>query len=116
MIRRALLLKEALNTYAAQLYVSKDEFDKETFSKDYLSPDKWATLEDIRKQLEPLFYLTKALKGNATAQEKALKASYSALWEVLPVLEHILGHFEQLQNRANNGEFNDRIQASITLA
>jgi hypothetical protein len=37
MICRALLLREALNTYAAMLKVSKDELDIETFENDYLN-------------------------------------------------------------------------------
>jgi hypothetical protein len=38
MIRRALELKEALNTYAAQLRVSTDDLNKETFNQDYITP------------------------------------------------------------------------------
>jgi hypothetical protein len=36
MIRRALELKDALNTYAAQLRVLKEALNKETFNQDYL--------------------------------------------------------------------------------
>jgi len=40
MIRRALELQEALDTYAAKLSVSKDVLDLETFNDDYLTADK----------------------------------------------------------------------------
>jgi hypothetical protein len=36
MIVRALQLREALDTYAAKLRVSKDDLDQETFENDYL--------------------------------------------------------------------------------
>jgi hypothetical protein len=72
----------------------------------------------IKTHLEVLFYATKSLEGNTTLKEGARKASHGALWELLPVFEHILKHFEDLQIRATNGEFsgNPRIQSSITLA
>jgi hypothetical protein len=63
-----------------------------------------------------LFRLTKELEGNASSQESGGKASHGALWEILPVLEHVLSHFEQLQKRAGRKEFDERIQNSITLA
>jgi hypothetical protein len=79
MIRRALELREALNTYAAQLRVSTDDLDKEVFNKDYLSPDKWKSLEIIKQQLEDLFYITKALEGNADLSDGDYKASHGCL-------------------------------------
>ncbi len=65
-----------------------------------------------------LFRATKSLKGNTKLKEGARKASHGALWELLPVFEHILKHFEDLQTRASYGEFNGnpRIESSITLA
>jgi hypothetical protein len=118
MICRALLLREALNTYAAMLKVSKDELDIETFENDYLDNDEWETLSLIKDHLEVLFRVTKDLEGNAELKEGALKASHGALWELLLVSEHILRQFEDLQTRAACGEFNHskRIQSSITLA
>jgi hypothetical protein len=72
----------------------------------------------IKTHLEVLFYATKSLEGNTTLKEGTRKASHGALWKLLPVFEHILKHFEDLQIRAINGEFsgNPRIQSSITLA
>jgi hypothetical protein len=52
MIRRALELKQALNTYTAQLRVSSDPLDIETYHDDYLSESKWKHLEVITGQLE----------------------------------------------------------------
>jgi hypothetical protein len=40
MIRRALELKQALNTYTAQLRVSSNALDNETYEQDYLSDSK----------------------------------------------------------------------------
>jgi hypothetical protein len=40
MILRALLLREALDTYAAKLRLSKDELDREIYDNDYLTPDE----------------------------------------------------------------------------
>jgi hypothetical protein len=40
MIRRALELREALDTYAAKLHMSKEAFDQETFEQDYLSDEE----------------------------------------------------------------------------
>jgi hypothetical protein len=58
------------------------------------------------------------LEGNAQLKEGALKASHGALWELLPIFEYILKHFEDLQVQAQRGDFNDHpgIQSSITLA
>jgi hypothetical protein len=118
MVRRAIELKDALNTYAAQLNVSKDKFDKETFLEDYLDEDEWGTLALIQEQLQPLFYLTKDLEGNTTLKEGGSRASHGALWEILPIFEFILSHFEKLEVQAKAGEFNKHlgIQSSITLA
>ena len=118
MVLRALQLREALDTYAARLRLSKDDLDQEIYNYDYLTDNEWATLQIIKEQLEPLFLATKSLEGNAKLKEGALKASHDALWELLPVFEYILKHFEDLQVQAKRGDFNDHpgIQSSITLA
>jgi hypothetical protein len=100
MIRHALELKEALNTYAAQLRVSTNNLDKETFDQDYITPKEWTALEMIKKQLEPLFRVTKGLEGNADLKDSDCKASYGQLGELLPVFEYILDHFEKLKQRS----------------
>ena len=116
MVTRAILLRESLDRYAYKLRVSKDAFDVETYEEDYLNDDEWSTLELISKQLEPLFLLTKSLEGNTKLIEGAGKPSHGALWEVLPVFEGLLQHFESLERKAALGQFNTRIQQSITLA
>ena len=116
MVTRALLLRPALDQYAAKLRVSKDDLDVETYQEDYLDDKEWETLELISAQLQPLFSITKSLEGNAKLIEGAGKPSHGALWEVLPAFEVLLSHFESLEQRARNGDFNDRIQQSITLA
>jgi len=40
MILRALLLHDALDTYAFKLKVLKDELDRETFNNDYLDDNE----------------------------------------------------------------------------
>jgi len=55
--------------------------------------------------LEPLFRLTKDLEGNYNLKDGARKASYRALWEVLPVFEFILTHFKKLEREAKAGAF-----------
>ena len=117
-IWRVLKLREALNTYAAQLRVSKEPLDKETFDEDYLSNDEWEALEVIRDQLEPLFRLTKDREGNANLKDGACQASHGSLWELLLAFEFILRHFEGLETQSKAGDFNDYpgIQSSITLA
>jgi hypothetical protein len=118
MIRRALELREALDLYANKLRVSVDSLDAETYEHDYLTPQEWDALGLIKNQLEPLFYITKDLEGNANLQDGARKASHGALWEILPTFEFILSHFESLENQAKAGDFYNHsgIQSSITLA
>jgi hypothetical protein len=118
MICRALELREALDVYALRLNVSKDAFDQETFTEDYLSDDEWDALELIKLQLEPLFRLTKDLEGNTDLKDGACKASHGALWELLPAFEYILAHFESLEEDSKAGKFHGHpgIQSSITLA
>ncbi len=118
MIRRALELKQALNTYAAQLRVSTDALDKEVYDEDYLSEAEWKSLEIIKDQLADLFHVTKALEGNADLKDGDCKASHGQLAELLPVFEFILDHFEKLEKQSKAGVFDNHIgiQNSITLA
>lgn len=117
MIRRALELKEAINTYSGQLRISRDQLDQDV-GQDYLQDEDWLTLQYVKAHLEPLFFITKGLEGNADLEESAGKASHSALWETLPVFDVILSHSKYLQDRAEAGGFagDPRIQTSITLA
>ena len=72
----------------------------------------------IKTHLEVLFYTTKSLEDNTKLKEGTHKASYGALWKLLPIFEYILKHFKDLQIRTTPSEFSDnpRIQSSITLA
>jgi hypothetical protein len=72
------------------LKVSKDELDIETFENDYLNNNKWETLSLIKEHLKVLFRVIKDLERNAELKEGVLKAFHGALWELLPVFEHIL--------------------------
>jgi len=107
MIRRALELQEALDIYALKLHRNSDAFDQETYDNDYLSEQEWKALAIIKDQLALLFYLTKELEGNADLSEGGGKASHRVLWEVLPMLEEVLDHFEGLEKQAKNSDFDD---------
>ena len=48
MIRRALELKQALNTYASQLRNSTNTLDSETYNEDFLTESEWENLELIK--------------------------------------------------------------------
>ena len=76
MIRRALELKQALNMYASQLRSSSNTLDTETYEEDFLTESEWKNLELIKGQLEPLFYMTKVLEGNADFKDGDYKASH----------------------------------------
>jgi hAT family C-terminal dimerisation region len=117
MIIRALALREALDTYAFRLRLSTEALDQEVFENDYLSDNEWKTLTLISEHLEPLFRLTKDLEGNPDRFDPT-SASHGALWELLPVFEDLLSHFETLETQAKAGQFNNHegIQESITLA
>jgi len=62
--------------------------------------------------------LTKDLEGNPDLKDGARKASNGALWEVMPVFQHILSHWEKLEKESKKGTFDRHpgIQSSITLA
>ena len=47
--------------------------------------------------------MTKDLEGNYNLKDGARKASYGALWEVLPIFEFILSHFKKLEREAKGG-------------
>jgi hypothetical protein len=98
--------------------MSKEDFDQEIFQQDYLTDEEWDTLTLIKDQLKPLIRLTKDLEGNPDLKDRSYKASHGSLWEVLPVFEFILRHFEALEVDAKAGLFrgHDGIQESITLA
>ena len=105
MIRRALKLRDALDTYTIKLRISTKEYDVETFYYGYLSTVEQNTLAVIKEQLEPLFLLIRSLKGNTKLNKAGGKLSYGALQEYLPILEYILGYFEGLKIKVKVGEF-----------
>jgi hypothetical protein len=64
-----------------------------------------------------LFRLTKDLENNITRQEGIKKASYSVLWEIIPIFDYILEYFELLEIDTKASVFNNYpgIQNSIIL-
>ena len=79
MIRRALELRHALQEYQRKLKSSQDNYDIETYGKDFITGDNWDVLELIYDHLSDLFYFIKDLEGNANIQEGAGKASHGSL-------------------------------------
>lgn len=57
-------------------------------SRDRLTGDDWAELEQFHSLLLPLWEMTKRIEGNAS------DGSHGALWEVLPMMDYILEHLE----------------------
>ncbi len=116
-IRQALELQEAIDTYAVKLHMSKEDFDQETFQQDYLTDEEQDTLTLIKDQLKPLFWLTKDLEGNLDLKDRSYKALHGSLQEVLLIFEFILRHFKALEVDAKIGLFHghEGIQESITL-
>jgi hypothetical protein len=54
----------------------------------------------IKKQLKPLFCVTKELKGNVDLKDSDCKASYKQLEELFLVFKYILDHFKKLEQRS----------------
>ncbi len=79
MIQRTLELKDSLDTYCLKLRVSKDDDDRETYDQDYLNLEEQDTLRLIKEQLEPLFLVTKGLKGNVDLNDGENEASHRSL-------------------------------------
>jgi hypothetical protein len=115
MIRHALELKQALNTYIVQLRVSSNILDNETYEQDYLIESKWKNLEVIKDQLELLFRITKALEGNMDFLDGNCKASHGHLRELLPIFEHILSHFESLEKQVKAGDFDGHLSIARSI-
>ena len=69
----------ANSVYVAELSVSKEDHDLDVYNNDFLTSSDWSDLILIKEHLEPLFLLTKSLKGNADLTEGVRKASYSTL-------------------------------------
>lgn len=60
---------------------------------DYLTTEDWATLSEYHSILQPFKDVTMRLQGNPTDGE------FSALWEVLPAIEFLLNHLEEVKDR-----------------
>jgi hypothetical protein len=63
MIKRALTLRDALDTYSLKLRVSKDPLDIETFHEDYLTGDEYVIAIVARGQQEGVQYIREVVVG-----------------------------------------------------
>jgi hypothetical protein len=53
----------------------------------------------IKKQLKPLFCVTKELEGNTNLKDGDCKVSYRQLRELLPVFKYIFDYFKKFKQR-----------------
>lgn len=64
---------------------------KPSILNDYLSVDDWSVITELRNILQPLKAATIALQGHGSG------ASFGVIWQVIPSMEKLLTHFEQLR-------------------
>jgi hypothetical protein len=62
---------------------------------DYLSQHDWSTITDLLLVLKPLEQATKLLQGHGVG------VSYGSIWQVIPFMKKLLGHFEDIRERFN---------------
>lgn len=60
---------------------------------DYLSQDDWSIINQYHAILQPLWTMTLRLQGNGEG------GSHGVIWQVLPCMEKLLSHFEELKLR-----------------
>ncbi|TKA79670.1 hypothetical protein B0A49_04709 [Cryomyces minteri] len=60
---------------------------------DYLSHEDWHTVNEYLAILKPLELITKLLQGNGEG------GSHGVIWQVIPAMEALLRHFENLRER-----------------
>jgi hypothetical protein len=82
-IRRGLLLATKIQVFSID---HQDEL-----KEDLLIPEDWDILRHLEEYLEPFHRTTKQLEGHAA------NGHHGAIWEALPVMEHLLRHLERLK-------------------
>jgi hypothetical protein len=80
-IKRGLKLKSRIQLFCI---THKDEI-----GKDFLADDDWRQLEEIALALQPFCTATLRVEGQAG------QGHHGSVWEVLPILEYLLGHQER---------------------
>jgi len=82
-IQRGLKLCNKIRIYS-------DEY-KDELGDDFLLPEDWNVLRRLERHLEPFKRATKQLEGHAG------NGHHGAIWEALPIIEHLLKHLEGLK-------------------
>ncbi|XP_073287623.1 putative transcriptional regulator tpeD, partial [Primulina huaijiensis] len=106
MIRRALMLKDAIVVYCCswRKHSAKD-YD---LTKDMLIEEDWRELQQYGELLTPFELATKAVEGNAE------HGAFGALWEVIPTLDTLYQHLNTSEAKAkDNVNYNDVYRSSI---
>jgi hypothetical protein len=86
MLRRALVLREAIDLFCMQ-FIKTGELDP----KARIDDDTWALLERICEMLEHFNTATLQFQGHAK------EGHHGALWEVLPSIENLIDEMEKLR-------------------
>lgn len=89
-VLRALAVHNKLDHYCFRASQKRqDPLDK----ADLLTPDDWLVLSRITEALHPLNAVTLQLQG------KNKEGHHGNVWEVLPTMETLLSHFENIRNQ-----------------
>jgi hypothetical protein len=74
---------------------------------DYLSQHDWSTITDLLLVLKPLEQATKLLQGHGAG------ASHESIWQVIPFMEKLLNHFEDIREKFNLPPLGDGLQVTL---
>jgi hypothetical protein len=74
---------------------------------DYLSQHDWSTITDLLLVLKPLEQATKLLQGHGAG------ASHGSIWQVIPFMEKLLNHFEDIREKFNLPPLGDGLQVTL---
>jgi hypothetical protein len=66
---------------------------KPTVLNDFITQDDWVILTRYYEILEPIWQFTQRLEGHGAG------ASHGIIWQVIPAMERLLGHFERLKKQ-----------------
>ncbi|OLL22349.1 hypothetical protein NEOLI_005044 [Neolecta irregularis DAH-3] len=92
MLTRALQKRHEIDSFIARCEVEREVY-KRVPREDHLSQDDWLLLTEIAEMLKPFYDST------MRHQSRAEQGHHGAIWEVLPNIEFILEHLEDLKIR-----------------
>lgn len=61
--------------------------------QDLMTNEDWATVEQLRDLLEPMYFRTKALGGSGVEEH------HGVIWKALPTMEFLLNHLEEQKRK-----------------